>query len=67
MGLVARVFASRRLYEAAQRIGRLAQRPLVRRGKIRRLPGPLSGWTTSRDIDPIAAESFREWWKRERS
>jgi L-lactate dehydrogenase complex protein LldF len=65
MGLAARVFTSRRLYELAQRIGRRAQRPLVRRGKVRRLPGPLSGWTTARDLDPIAEQSFREWWDRE--
>ncbi len=67
MGLLARVFAHRPLYETAQRVGRLAQRPLVRRGKIRRLPGPLGGWTMSRDLDPIAEQSFREWWRKERS
>jgi L-lactate dehydrogenase complex protein LldF len=64
MALVARVFASRRLYELAQQIGRRVQWPLTRRGRIRRLPPPLSGWTTSRDLDPVAAESFRDWWQR---
>ena len=43
MRAMARVFANRRLYEAAQRAGRLAQWPLVRDGTIRRLPGPLGG------------------------
>ena len=67
MSVLARVFAQRRLYVAAQRLGRIAQRPLVRRGKIRRLPGALGGWTTSRDLDPIAEQSFRDWWRKERS
>jgi L-lactate dehydrogenase complex protein LldF len=66
MRAMARVFASRRLYEAAQRAGRLSQWPLVRDGKIRRLPGPLSGWTSARDLPAVPPQSFRDWW-RERS
>jgi L-lactate dehydrogenase complex protein LldF len=66
MRAMARIFASRRLYEAAQRLGRLGQWPLVRRGKIEHLPGPLSGWSSMRDLQPIPKQSFREWW-RERS
>lgn len=64
MDAVARVFADRRLYEAAQRSGRLAQLPLVRRGKIARLPGPLSGWTAARDLRPLPKQSFRDWWRQ---
>ena len=63
MGLLGRVFAGRRRFELAQRLGRVAQRPLVRGGAIRRLPGPLAGWTRSRDLEPLAGESFREWWR----
>jgi L-lactate dehydrogenase complex protein LldF len=66
MRAMARVFASRRLYEAAQRAGRLSQWPLVRDGTIRRLPGPLSGWTSARDLPALPPQSFRDWW-RERS
>jgi L-lactate dehydrogenase complex protein LldF len=66
MRAAARVFASRRLYELAQRISRIAQRPLVRHGRIRRLPGPLSAWTTSRDLDPLPRQSFRDWWRPRR-
>jgi len=28
------------------------------------LPGPLHGWTDSRTIPEIPAQSFRTWWKR---
>jgi L-lactate dehydrogenase complex protein LldF len=63
MRALARVFASRRLFEAAQRSGRLAQLPLVRDGKIKRLPGPLSGWSTMRDLEPVPRQSFRDWWR----
>jgi L-lactate dehydrogenase complex protein LldF len=63
MRAMARIFASRRLYEAAQRAGRLSQWPLVRDGRIRRLPGPLSGWTTARDLPSVPAQSFRDWWR----
>jgi L-lactate dehydrogenase complex protein LldF len=66
MRAMARVFANRRLYEAAQRAGRLSQWPLVREGKIRRLPGPLSGWSSARDLPALPPQSFRDWW-RERS
>ncbi len=63
MRTMARVFASRRLYEAAQRSGRLAQWPLVRNGKIERLPGALGRWSSARDLRPIPAQSFRQWWR----
>ncbi|MGN6168452.1 MAG: LutB/LldF family L-lactate oxidation iron-sulfur protein [Solirubrobacteraceae bacterium] len=64
MRALARIFASRRLYEAAQRSGRLAQLPLVHSGKIEHLPGALNGWTSARDLPAVPGESFRDWWKR---
>jgi L-lactate dehydrogenase complex protein LldF len=63
MRTLARVFSNRRLYEAAQRAGRLGQWPLVRDGRITRLPGPLSGWTAMRDLPPLPQQSFRDWWR----
>jgi L-lactate dehydrogenase complex protein LldF len=66
MKALARVFANRRLYEAAQRAGRLGQRPLLRRGRIDRLPGALSGWTTARDLPAVPEQSFRDWWRDRR-
>jgi L-lactate dehydrogenase complex protein LldF len=42
----------------AQRLARLLQRPFVRAGLIRRLPPPLSAWTRTRDLRPVAPSSF---------
>jgi L-lactate dehydrogenase complex protein LldF len=54
--------------ETAQKLARLAQKPLVRNGEIRSLPGMLGGWTAYRDLRPIPKESFRDWWaKREKN
>jgi L-lactate dehydrogenase complex protein LldF len=57
-------FGGRRRFELAQRLGRIAQRPFVRGGAIRRLPRPLDAWTRTRDLKPVARESFRTWWRR---
>jgi L-lactate dehydrogenase complex protein LldF len=61
---VAWLFARPGRFALAQRLGRLAQRPFVRGGAIRLLPPPLAAWTRTRDLKPVAAESFRTWWKR---
>jgi L-lactate dehydrogenase complex protein LldF len=50
------------LAERLMRLGRL----LARGGRIRWLPWPGSAWTTSRDLPAPPAETFREWWVRER-
>jgi L-lactate dehydrogenase complex protein LldF len=66
-------FSSRSRYERAQKLARAACRPLARSGggsrggrTIRWAPGPLAGWTMSRDLPAPAAETFREWWRRTR-
>jgi L-lactate utilization protein LutB len=60
-----RAFSSRRAFETAQRAARLG-RPLARGGRISRLPWPLSAWTSTRDLPAPPAETFRDWWRRER-
>jgi L-lactate dehydrogenase complex protein LldF len=54
------LFAGPRRFALAQRLGRLAQRPFTRGGRIRRLPPPLAAWTRTRDQKPVARESFRD-------
>jgi L-lactate dehydrogenase complex protein LldF len=64
MGLLARVFLRRRRYERAQRLGRTLSRPLTRDGWItRRLPGPIAGWQSVRELPAPASQTFREWWR----
>jgi L-lactate dehydrogenase complex protein LldF len=60
------IFGSPRRFAAAGRLGRVGQWLLVREGRIMQLPPPLSGWTRSRDLRPLAGESFRDWWARRR-
>jgi iron-sulfur cluster protein len=55
-----RGFATRRRYEAAQRLARLG------RGPLGRLPGPLSGWTATRELPEVPRQSFRDWWRESR-
>jgi L-lactate dehydrogenase complex protein LldF len=60
------VLASPRRLSAAQRIVSLSRRVVGRSGRIRRLPPPVSGWTSTRDAPAPPPESFRAWWKRTR-
>ncbi|MFI9596641.1 lactate utilization protein B [Nonomuraea sp. NPDC052265] len=45
----------------AQRLAARLRRLVPRR----RLPGPLSAWTDTRDVPEIPQESFRDWWERD--
>jgi L-lactate dehydrogenase complex protein LldF len=60
MRALAWVFARAGRLRLAQRLARIAQRPLVRSGLIHRLPPPLSAWTRTRDMRPVASDSFVE-------
>jgi L-lactate utilization protein LutB len=55
-------FSRRERYERAQKLARTAARPFG--ATISRAPGPLAGWTSSRDLPMPAKETFREWWRR---
>jgi L-lactate dehydrogenase complex protein LldF len=62
MRALAWTFADARRYERAQRAGRVGGRPFARDGLISRLPG-LGAWTATRDLRPVPAMTFREWWR----
>jgi L-lactate dehydrogenase complex protein LldF len=67
MEALARTFAHRRRYEAAQKAARVGSLPLSRDGRIeKRLPGPLKGWTAVRDLPAPPKETFRDWWRANR-
>jgi L-lactate dehydrogenase complex protein LldF len=63
MQVMAKIFGNSKRFEAAQRLARMAQRPLARKGFISWLPGFLGGWTSSRDLQALPKQTFREWWK----
>jgi L-lactate dehydrogenase complex protein LldF len=54
-------FSSGHALSAAQKLGRIGQWPFERDGHIHRMP-LLAGWTDTRDLPAIPAQSFREWW-----
>ncbi|HJZ38692.1 MAG TPA: LutB/LldF family L-lactate oxidation iron-sulfur protein [Solirubrobacterales bacterium] len=58
-----KVFSTRRRYEAAQKVAKVAGRALSSgdRKVDASLPG-LSAWTRQRDL-PVPGESFRDWWR----
>jgi L-lactate dehydrogenase complex protein LldF len=55
MAAMARVFSSRRAYEAAQRGAKLGRGPLA--------SAALRGWTQSRELPDPPAQTFRDWWR----
>ena len=63
MKFLAHTFADPSRFERFQKLGRFGQRFLMRGGYIDHLPGPLKGWTTTRDVYPVAKQTFREWWR----
>ncbi|MEV6055121.1 LutB/LldF family L-lactate oxidation iron-sulfur protein [Streptomyces sp. NPDC052107] len=66
MKAAATVLDSPLLLAAAQKAAALGGRALARDGSIGRLPGPLHGWSDTRDTPAPPNESFRAWWRRNR-
>jgi L-lactate dehydrogenase complex protein LldF len=64
MKTAAAIFTSRRRFEAAQRMGRLGQWPVVSNGWVKNLPGMLGNWTRVRDLRALPQQTFRDWWKQ---
>ncbi len=63
MKWLARVFSSAKKFERAQKVGRMGQRFFMKGDVIESLPGPFGAWTTTRDVFPVAKQTFREWWR----
>jgi L-lactate dehydrogenase complex protein LldF len=66
MKAMAWVFESPQRLERAQHAARRGSGIFARDGVIGRIPGPLHGWTDSRDAPAVPAETFRDWWRRTR-
>ena len=60
----AAAFQSQARYEAAQRLARMGQVLFKRGDQLKHLPGMAREWTRFRDLRPIPAHSFRDWWKQ---
>ncbi len=60
MRALAWVFADARRYRRAQHLARVVPRRVAG-------GGPMRGWTASRELPPVARQSFREWWVERRS
>jgi len=62
-------FAMKRrfLYNFAFRSAAILQRPLMRDGKLKRLPFAFGGWTRNRDFPAVAKKSFRSMWREEQT
>lgn len=64
MRQLAGIFAHPKRYERAQHWGRRGQRFFMHDGVIDHLPGILAGWSHARDLTPLPAQTFREWWRQ---
>jgi L-lactate dehydrogenase complex protein LldF len=67
MKAMAWTFANHRRLEAGQKAASASNRLFGKRRTIGAMPWPLSGWSAARDAPVPPKESFRDWWKRERS
>jgi L-lactate dehydrogenase complex protein LldF len=56
---------NRGIYDIFLRMAFIGQKILPNQnGMIQKLPAPMSGWTQSRDVPPVAGESFIQKWKK---
>lgn len=53
-------------YRRSVRMARWGQRLYVRDGLLRSAPGLPKGWFRTRNMPPVASETFHEWWARTR-
>jgi len=61
-GLARRLMTSSSLFALGAVLGRIAQRPFIRNGRVKGLPLFFGKWTRTRDLPPVAARTFSERW-----
>jgi L-lactate dehydrogenase complex protein LldF len=54
------------LYRLGGRLNSWLTRAIAKEGWVKRLPGPLSGWTDQRDFPAFAQKSFSQRWREEK-
>ncbi len=62
-GLARRIMTRPAMFRLGATLGRIAQRPFVRQGRLGALPLFFGKWTRTRDLPPVAARTFSERWK----
>lgn len=65
--LWARMWSTPGGYRTSIRMARWGQRFYVKNGLLRSAPGLMGGWFESRNMPPVARETFHEWWQRNRT
>jgi len=61
-GLARRIMTSSSLFALGAVLGRIAQRPFIRNGRVKGLPLFFGKWTRTRDLPPVASRTFSERW-----
>jgi L-lactate dehydrogenase complex protein LldF len=61
-----RIWATPSGYRRSVRWARRLQGLYQRQGRLVRAPGIARGWFQTRDMPPVARETFLEWWQRQR-
>ncbi|MGF7045624.1 L-lactate dehydrogenase complex protein LldF [Paenibacillus sp. DS2015] len=59
----AAIMSNSKRYEGVLKVGRLAQKIVVRKGEIHAKIGPLKGWNSYRVTPSLPKQSFRNQWK----
>ncbi len=68
MQTAAFLFADAGRFALAQHAGQLGQKVLVsKNGFIEWMPLMLGGWSQTRDLRALPAQSFRDWWAKEKA
>lgn len=62
-------FSNPLLYQASGKAAAAATKAIAAQSggdHVTQLPPPFNGWTDKRDLPPLASESFRDWWRKNR-